>query len=407
MHVAVIGAGPTGLVCGAGLARLGHAHNFRGQVVDVLQELCPGAYDAWRADGAEPVPVVMPDGQERLMGVLSRRVTFEAAVRRTALATPGVELRRGHVDGVLVEDGNACGLVVDGAPLPADVVLDAAGRSSRVTRDLRAAPLSGGPTGIAYTDRVYRLRPGAEPGPLANPMLWTGDFDRYQGYVIRHEQGIFSVLLIRPDSDVPLRRLRETPVFDAVMGAIPALAAWTDPERAEPLTEPLPGGAMTNWFRSQSDLPGLVVVGDAVCTTTPIYGRGVTTSLLQARELVSILGSTTDPVEAADTFGSWSLAAMKPWVDDHVAIDTWQRRRWQGEETDDGGPLPSHVVAGLLEDDPDALPAMFPYFGMLAGPSSLDPLQPLARARYDAGARPALADGPSRDELVALAERAA
>ena len=73
------------------------------------------------------------------------------------------------------------------------------------------------------------------------------------------------------------------------MRAIPQLAEWIDPARSQPITPVLPGGRMYNSYRGQLDgsgkpvLPGLISVGDAVCTTTPLAGRGVTLALMQAR----------------------------------------------------------------------------------------------------------------------------
>ena len=65
--------------------------------------------------------------------------------------------------------------------------------------------------------------------------------------------------------------------FEAACRAIPGLAAWTDPDRASPVTDVLPGGPLHNDYRGQQGrdgrpcIPGLVSVGDAVATTTPIF----------------------------------------------------------------------------------------------------------------------------------------
>ena len=70
---------------------------------------------------------------------------------------------------------------------------------------------------------------------------------------------------------------------------------WTDPERAEPVTDVLAGGPLLNVYRGQCTddgdlvLPGLVFVGDSVATTTPAFGRGVTTTLWQCEALLSLL----------------------------------------------------------------------------------------------------------------------
>jgi len=43
--------------------------------------------------------------------------------------------------------------------------------------------------------------------------------------------------------------------------------------------------------------PGLVTAGDAVCTTTPNFGRGITISLRQAHELLRLMDEHEDDVE--------------------------------------------------------------------------------------------------------------
>ena len=75
-----------------------HAHAFRHQVVQALQQELPEALQRWFAAGAEPAQLRLPDGSEIPMGVRSRRVTFERALRASALGQPGLQVRRGHVE---------------------------------------------------------------------------------------------------------------------------------------------------------------------------------------------------------------------------------------------------------------------------------------------------------------------
>lgn len=106
MRVAIIGAGPAGLLAGAALARRGHeavavdrdpgppgdghwhwprrgvmqfhhAHGFRIQVGRVLEQEWPAALDAWLALGAEPICFDVPGVGEVQAGHRSRRETFE------------------------------------------------------------------------------------------------------------------------------------------------------------------------------------------------------------------------------------------------------------------------------------------------------------------------------------------
>ena len=92
MRVLVVGAGPAGLLAGAGLAARGHhvlavdrdggplagggwerrgvmqfahAHGFRQQVADVLRAQWPAAHEAWTAAGAEPQLIETPVDRSR------------------------------------------------------------------------------------------------------------------------------------------------------------------------------------------------------------------------------------------------------------------------------------------------------------------------------------------------------
>ena len=265
--MAIIGAGPTGLFLGVALQRRGHAvtvvdrdggpepdgswprtgvmqfhhaHAFRAPVAAALQRELPEAYARWLEHGAEPVTA---PGSDAPVGVRSQRSTFERALREVVAAEPGLVLRRGHVRGVRHVDGVAIGLDVDGVAVAAELVLDASGRSSRVIRELGERQGFGGECGLAYVDRLHRLRPGAEPGPLASPLAWQGDYDGFQVLVFLHERGMFSTVIKRHSHDAELKLLRHDRAYDAACAAIPGLAAWTDPARAEPVGEVFPGAA--------------------------------------------------------------------------------------------------------------------------------------------------------------------
>ena len=433
MRVAVIGAGPAGLLVGSALAGRGHpvvavdrdpgpprrgpwprrgvmqfhhAHGFRSQVGEVLREVWPAAYTAWLERGAEPITFDIPGVGQVPGGHRSRRDTFERALRATSAEAPGLSVKLGHVDRVLTSGGRACGIVVDGSRLEADLVVDASGRSGRAANDLRSPSTVGGLCGLAYVDRQYRLREGAGPGPMANPLAWQADFDGYMTLVFLHEKGHFSVLLVRPTADLALKDLRHPTAFEAACRAIPGLAEWTDPARAEPVSDVLPGGPLRNNYRGQRSVdgrpvePGLVSVGDAVATTTPTFGRGVATTFLQVQQLLALLEAESDPAMVGEPFDAWCENNMLPWVLDHVRMDSDLSRRWQGGDIDLNRPLPSDLILSAAEVDPRIGAASPGYLAMLEPPSSLDAVEPLARAVYETGWRPAYSPGPTRDELV-------
>ena len=176
--------------------------------------------------------------------------------------------------------------------------------------------------------------------------------------------------------------------------------------RARPATAVLPGGPLRNAYRGQGHpdgsgpLPGLVAVGDSVATTTPTFGRGLTTTFVQIRQFLFLLDGGADPQLIGEPFGAWCDENMLPWVLDHVRMDTDTVRRWQGGDVDVTRPLPADLILAAAAVD-ERIGASVPgYVTMLELPSCLDPAEPLARAVYESGWRPARSPGPSRDELV-------
>jgi len=436
MRTVVVGAGPTGLYTGIALARRGHPvtlvdrdtgpaddgswarrgvmqfhhpHGFRQQVGEALLAEMPDVYDGLLAAGAVPAMVPGGPGQpERMAALRCRRMVFERVLRAAAARQPGLTMRNAHADQVNVGGGRAVGIRADGADLEADLVVDASGRAGRLSRELRA-PAAGDDCGLAYVSRQYQLHPGAKPGPMNSPIGMVSIYPGYLTIVFPHDNGVFSTLIARAGADRELAGLRHDEAFDAAARAVPNLAAWTDPERARPITSVLPGGRLYNSYQGQTDetgrvaLPGLVFVGDAVCTTNPAAGRGVALSLLQARELVRLLDDGSADLEScALEFDRWCAEHIRPWFDDHVSTDTWQVRRWAGAEIDLDAPLPSNLIVSAIEADPSLMRVVGPYLAMQAPPASLDAVQQRARVIYASGWQPATPPGPTRDELAEL-----
>jgi 2-polyprenyl-6-methoxyphenol hydroxylase-like FAD-dependent oxidoreductase len=427
MDVILVGAGPTGLTLGAALARRGHrvvafdrdpgpardcswrrrgvmqfehAHGFRPQVRDLLLGEWPEAWQTWIELGAVPIDLAPPAASTAVLGVRSRRSTYERALRRAAAGVDGLTVEVGHVDGLVERDGRVVGAVVEGAALEGDLVIDAGGRLSRLST--RGVGVLGGDTGMAYVTRTFRRHRGAGLGPMTGPVAWAGIFDGYQVYVFPHEHGHFSVVVIRPTADVELTRLRRVDAFDAACRAIPGVADWTDPALAAATSGVMVGGRLRNAYRPQLGRPGLVAVGDSVATTAPTAGRGVAMASMQIDGLLQLLDDGADPATVALPFDAWCDAWIRPWVEDHLAIDAEAVRSWQGADIDLTQPLTSAAIVAAARADVRITPLLHGFLGMTELPASLAPAEPLARAVYECGWRAPLSDGPTRDELVDL-----
>jgi 2-polyprenyl-6-methoxyphenol hydroxylase-like FAD-dependent oxidoreductase len=438
MRTVIVGAGPTGLYIAITLARrrhdvvvidrdpgpegghrwdrrgvmqFHHPHFFRQQVADALLAEMPEVWHALLAAGAQPATI--PGLPGVTAGLHCRRLTFERVLRSAAQAQPRVTLRTGHVDEVSGQRGRVTGVRVGRQQVDADLVIDAGGRVGRLTQALRG-PGEGGDCGFSYASRQYQLLPGAPDGPVNVPFGVLVIYPGYLAAAFLHDNRIVSALIARASADGPLAALRTPAGFEAATQAIPALAAWIGPDQSRPVTPVLPGGRLYNSYRGQLNgagqvaLDGLICVGDSVCTTNPAAGRGVTTALLQAQRLISLLEQHAgDFTSSSLAFDQWCTRHIKPWFDDHVYWDTDLIRRWSGGEVDLTRRLPSDLIVAAVEADPELITAVGPYQAMLAPPGSLDAVQARAREIYASGWRPPIPPGPSRQELAALVTTAA
>jgi len=435
VRILVVGAGPTGLFIAIALARRGrevvvvdrdpgppdratrwqrkgvmafhHAHTFRGQVVEALRAEMPDVLEDLDAAGA----TIATTAADRPVALLCRRTTFERMLWNRAARQQGITLLCGHVDRLLTDDSRVIGVAMGRDTVGGDIVIDASGRASRFTNGVRP-PAEGGDCGAVYVTRQYRLRHGARPGPVNSLIGLSLSLAGYLAIAFIHDAGTFSITFTHDGTDKRLRALRYEVAFDEAVRAIPRLSEWIDPQRSQPISPAIPGGRLYNTYRGQLDaegrpvLPGLISVGDSVCTTTPLAGRGVTLALMQAQELVRILDlHDRDITTATRQFDHWSLRRIRPWFDDHRYTDTDRVRRWSGGDVNVSRRLPSDLIVAAADADPALKEFVDPYIVMDALPASLAPAQARAREIYVGGWRPAVPDGPTRAELSEVVSR--
>lgn len=471
MRIVVVGAGVAGLAAALACGRAGHdvtlverdhesppdapqdaphwdrhgiphflqPHAFLARGIKELRTHAPDVYDALLAAGAYPLDLTekMPPGETapgdddlRFLGC--RRPVMEAVLRRKALAEanvrfePGVTVRGLGWRDPGAEVPRATGVSTDDGPIEADLIVDAAGRSSPVSEWI----VDGGgcapeeestDCGLVYYSRYYRFRPGAveRDGPwLLAPRAELGYYEL--GTFWGDNDTFACVQQIHPD-DRELRILRRPEAFTAALRTIRPAAYLVDEEVAEPITDVLPMGQLRNTWRSflQGGRPivdGVVSIGDALCHTNPRYAWGLSLSLSHAFTLARSLDGQ-DAGSGIASFYAATTEETRTVFEVASETDEARSRHWRGGGLDLTSPedalplfllytLPAAGMADreifraaigrlMLLDDPRRVERDHGLLGRAAA-SFRDML---------AGSPPA-PQGPTREEMLEVARRA-
>jgi 2-polyprenyl-6-methoxyphenol hydroxylase-like FAD-dependent oxidoreductase len=384
----------------AGVMQFQHAHGWRPQVVSALRAEMPDVVDALFAAGAQRMH---PPGMPEMEAMACRRPVVEQTLRECAAREPGLTWLTGHADRIMLVDGAATGLVVDGHEHDADLVVVATGRASHLGEELRG-PMEGGPCGFSYVSRVYRAREGHRGYDRFFPSFETGP--GYVSLVMGHDAGTHSVVIAYPTDAEEFAVLRTNAGQERACEVIPNLVPWTDPERFEPVTDALVGGRLTNTYRQQGPglgMPparGLFFVGDAVMTTNPAAGRNLALLLPHVQHFLASLDDPEQDLDDASlALDAWAEQHLRPWYLDHVHWDRTLLRRFAGHDLDLTDRIPSDVICAAAEVDESLKPYAGMYGGMVTGPEILDAAEPRVRELLAEGWRPKT-PGPTGAELA-------
>ncbi|HEY7032188.1 MAG TPA: hypothetical protein VH482_12695 [Thermomicrobiales bacterium] len=469
MHVAVIGGSAAGSFAALLLARAGHdvrvlerdhlepapdveaaaAAAFRPtapQIVqphivmakcrELLRERLPDVYRGLLAAGVAEAPLAthMPPsladttagpGDERLTVLATRRSTVDWVLRRAVLAESGVTLRCGvRVVGLRADAGEpprVTGVRTDQGDIEADLVVDATGRRSAIDHWLRA--IGARPTltsraecGTAYFSRHYRLRSGAVlPGPATTRIVER--LDEFAAGIWGCDNGAMHLAVIPLGADHRFRALMRPEVLEAVLRTVAAIAPWL--EVLDPITDVFAMGAVQNSLRRLvvGGVPvafGLHAVGDSVCTTNPVFGRGLSLALWGAVALTdSVAERARDPLELAMALDGHVATHVAPFYEDQAAIDGARMAMLRHTIFGEPAPAPPAVapdrvsmneIRTAARFDPTAFRALWTHAGMLRVPEEIytDPAVVAATrgALRRHGSGPPMAQ-PTRDALLA------
>ncbi|MFK0149359.1 NAD(P)/FAD-dependent oxidoreductase [Streptomyces griseus] len=399
-----------------GAPQVRHPHMFLGLFRHLLHTRLPDVHADLLAHGVEEVDMTAPPGVEapadatELASFGSRRATVEWVLHRALREQPGVRVHHGlSVREVVVEQGRVRGVRVDGAVIDADAVVDATGRRSPLvgafTKEMEESPC-----GNVYHSRFYRLLDGVpKPPTFLVPVVFAGGAG-FGGGLYAHDNRTFAVVFARLPEDETLGRLRETGAFEAAADAVAQFEPWLRPGHAEPIGDVVPMAGLTNsWRELTPETPsGYLPIGDVLCTTDPILGRGASFALAGAAELSDLMehhGADLDAVSAG--LRAHAERTIRPWYEDGVHDDVERTRSWR--TTVDGLPeppaaLPPAVLTALAgQQDHGLWERAQLRANLMASPDSLD--TPEVRERLDAVLAtgwepPVLSPGPSYTELT-------
>jgi 2-polyprenyl-6-methoxyphenol hydroxylase-like FAD-dependent oxidoreductase len=368
-------------------------------------------------------------GDEQLTMLMTRRSTFDWVLLRAMVDQRGVTLRRGlAVTGLVAVPGeppHITGVRTSEGDLPADLVIDAAGRRSPMDHWLKAIGAHAGATawaecGVAYFSRHYRLREGAAPpAPLTTRIVEA--LDEFTVGIWGSDNGVMQVVVAPLAMDHRFKTLRYPEVFSAVLRCIPTYAAWLD--ALDPITEVYPMGGLHNTLRrlvvdGAPVATGLAAIGDSVCTTNPTLGRGLTLALSGAVDLLAVIDARDDE-RVALALRSDELVAehVVPYFEDQAVADAARLAMLRHHIF--GAPAPAAAasasdrvtypqIRAAARFDPTSFRALWRLMGMIGRPDEIytDP-DVVARTHetiHEHGSGPSLLQ-PPRDRVLAALDQ--
>ncbi|MEU4235968.1 FAD-dependent monooxygenase [Actinoplanes sp. NPDC026619] len=265
--------------------------------------------------------------------LISSRPFLEALIRRRVLGRANIRTVKGRAEGLLFDGEAVAGVRCEGADEPADFVVDATGRSSRLgdwleAHDFPKPPMQRMGIKLNYATALFR-RPAdaavwtcisiANPGPgkVARIAGFTPiEGDRWTMLVSGYNED-------RPSRDPAEYRRRCVEDFPPEFGAV----ATTAEQVGEVITYHQADSRRRDFHRLRRFPARLVAAGDAVASFNPVYGQGMTSAMLHASALSEYLRGNPDLSRPATSYfrdvkvvvdAAWQISTMADLALPHV-----------------------------------------------------------------------------------------